>query len=104
LACGSWIISGACGLTLVCTKPAADCAALEFKCRGFEIGPAAEKLVPPFDPAKYMAFAVQGKTAVRFLPKEFHGVYGDVPLEPADSKTVYVYLCDKRYFQMVVGN
>jgi hypothetical protein len=89
---------------LVCTKPAADCVAMDFKHYGdVEMGAVVEKIVPGFVPAKSMAFAMRGKKAVRFVPDEFHGVYGELQLEPADGDTVYVYVCDKRYLQMLVG-
>jgi hypothetical protein len=89
---------------LVCTKPVADCAVMTFGYFGdIEMGTTVEKLVPSFDPAKSLAFAVRGKKAVRFVPEEFHGVYGKLQLEPGDGDTVYVYVCDKRYLQMIVA-
>jgi hypothetical protein len=89
---------------LVCAKPVADCALMDFKhYGGVEMGVRVEKLVPSLEPAKSMAFAVRGKKAVRFVPDEFHGVYGQLKLEPADGDMVYVYVCDKRYLQMIVA-
>ena len=87
----------------VTTVPLNGCSDISFDSQGIAFGRAVESRVPPFDASRFVVFAVKEQKAIRFRPKNFHGIYGDILLEPGDRGIVYVYICDNRYFQMLVN-
>jgi hypothetical protein len=87
----------------VATIPLTSCSDLTFDSQGVALGPAVERRLPSFDSIRYFAFAIKGREAVRFKPREFHGTYGDLVSEPSNKEYVHIYVSDKKNLQMLVN-
>ena len=89
---------------LVLELPVSECSDLSFGSRytygfGWAVDELCEKNGVLLDRP---VFALQGRRAVRFVPRQFHAVKGKLEVEVADENTVYFYSYHKRYIPIIM--
>ena len=93
-----WVLlRGRKDLRLVLRLPLEECRDLRFAPWGLARGPSVEAVCRAHGIKDRWVFALRGKTAVRFVPYEFHGVHGTLEVADAEEEVVYIYQYGKRY-------
>lgn len=103
LAITAWLIQYHNNLipTLVLVKPANECEDLTFGASNTTYGAKVEKYLANQHNARHPVFAIKGRSVVRFVPDQFHGVHGMIETKEANNDEIYFYSYHERYRPIV---